>query len=132
MADVYSYGPCDIAEALERFGKRCREYDAVICSTDIMGVLLLNRLKEVGVKLPEEIAVTGFDNLILSRLTHPYLTTARIDFTEIGRLSFFAIELIKKQRLPAGLKLLEDCRILRRGSAPLNWDRPPLSGGTGQ
>jgi LacI family transcriptional regulator len=49
--------------------------DAVFCANDVSAVYCMSRLKERGIKVPEEIAFVGFNNDALSRLIEPNLTT---------------------------------------------------------
>ena len=49
--------------------------DAVVCANDQMAVGVLRALTAAGVRVPAEMAVTGFDDLYLARLADPPLTT---------------------------------------------------------
>jgi DNA-binding LacI/PurR family transcriptional regulator len=48
---------------------------ALMCYNDMMAIGVLKGLQQSGVRVPEEISVTGFDNIVLSAYTHPPLTT---------------------------------------------------------
>lgn len=58
---------------------------AFLCFSDLMAYGAVQAVKEAGLRVPEDISVTGFDDLMLSRYLQPPLTTVRQDFTEIGR-----------------------------------------------
>ncbi|MGO1058505.1 LacI family DNA-binding transcriptional regulator [Planococcus sp. FY231025] len=60
---------------------------AFLCFSDLMAFGVMQAVKEAGLRIPEDISVTGFDDLLLSRYTQPPLTTIRQDFMEIGKLS---------------------------------------------
>nr|WP_315382803.1 LacI family DNA-binding transcriptional regulator [uncultured Sphingomonas sp.] len=60
------------------------DYDAVFAANDMMAVGALMALKRAGVAVPEQVAVAGFDNIPLTRLISPALTTASIDIAEFG------------------------------------------------
>jgi len=60
------------------------EYDAIFDANDMMAVGALMALKRAGVAVPEQVAVAGFDNIPLTRLISPALTTASIDIAEFG------------------------------------------------
>lgn len=51
--------------------------DALVCANDLIAAGALQRLRELGVSVPGEIAVTGFDDIDLASLTSPCLTTVR-------------------------------------------------------
>jgi DNA-binding LacI/PurR family transcriptional regulator len=48
---------------------------ALVCFNDMMSIGVLKGLQTAGVRVPHEISVTGFDNIVLSEYTHPPLTT---------------------------------------------------------
>jgi DNA-binding LacI/PurR family transcriptional regulator len=60
---------------------------AIICVNDIMAVGALRELRERGLRVPEDISVTGFDNVKLSEFCCPSLTTVHIPRDTIGRLA---------------------------------------------
>ncbi len=49
--------------------------EAVVCTSDIMAVVLCEKLSEYGIKVPDDIAVTGYDGSIYTLLTRPPITT---------------------------------------------------------
>jgi LacI family transcriptional regulator len=49
--------------------------DAVFCANDMSAVYCMSRLKENGIKIPEDIAFAGFNNDAVSRVIEPKLTT---------------------------------------------------------
>lgn len=59
--------------------------DAVFCFNDLMAVGALRACAEAGVKVPEEIAVAGFDDIAEGRYTTPSLTTVSPDLTMLSR-----------------------------------------------
>jgi LacI family transcriptional regulator len=61
---------------------------AIICVNDIMAVGVLREVREQGLRVPEDISVTGFDNIKLSEFSYPSLTTLHIPRDRIGHLAF--------------------------------------------
>ncbi len=59
---------------------------AIICVNDMMAVGALRELRERGLRVPEDISVTGFDNVKLSEFAYPALTTVHIPRDRIGRI----------------------------------------------
>lgn len=59
---------------------------AIICVNDIMAVGALRELRERGVRVPQDISVTGFDNVKLSEFCYPALTTVHIPRDRIGHI----------------------------------------------
>jgi DNA-binding LacI/PurR family transcriptional regulator len=48
---------------------------AIVCYNDMIATGVLQGLKNAGLRVPEDISVTGFDNIIFSAFTQPSLTT---------------------------------------------------------
>jgi DNA-binding LacI/PurR family transcriptional regulator len=61
---------------------------AIICVNDFMAVGVLRELREQGLRVPDDVSVTGFDNVKLSEYCHPLLTTVHIPRDRIGHLVF--------------------------------------------
>jgi DNA-binding LacI/PurR family transcriptional regulator len=59
---------------------------AILCVNDIMAVGALRELRERGLRVPEDISVTGFDNVKLAEFCHPALTTVHIPREHIGHI----------------------------------------------
>lgn len=57
---------------------------AIVTTADIMAATLINCLKAEGLRIPEDISITGFDDLSICRLTTPTITTVRQDMQKKG------------------------------------------------
>ena len=64
---------------------------AVICVNDFMAFGVLKELRENGLRVPEDVSVTGYDNIRLSEFVDPPLTTVNIPRAEIGHTAFQAL-----------------------------------------
>ncbi|OZB90627.1 LacI family DNA-binding transcriptional regulator [Paenibacillus sp. XY044] len=62
---------------------------AVFFASDLMAIGFMNRCRELNVRIPEQLSVIGFDDIVLSSYTSPKLTTVRQDFK---RMAFTAFE----------------------------------------
>jgi DNA-binding LacI/PurR family transcriptional regulator len=58
---------------------------AIVCVNDLMAVGALRELRSRGRRVPEDVSVTGFDNVTLAQYSHPALTTVHIPRDEIGQ-----------------------------------------------
>ncbi|MEU6404334.1 LacI family DNA-binding transcriptional regulator [Streptomyces sp. NPDC046985] len=65
--------------------RRHPEIDAVFAASDTMAAGALHVLRASGRRVPEDVAVIGFDDFLLAQHTDPQLTTVRQPVTEIGR-----------------------------------------------
>lgn len=59
--------------------------DAIFAATDNMAVGVLQALHEAGIRVPDDIAVVGFDDISLAREADPPLTTMRQPLTVMGK-----------------------------------------------
>lgn len=55
--------------------QRQRNFSAVFCFNDLLAIGALHVLNEIGVRVPEDISLAGFDNIQYSAYTSPTLTT---------------------------------------------------------
>jgi LacI family transcriptional regulator len=67
------------------------EFTAIICENDLMAVGALEVLNNMKIKVPDEVSITGFDNIFLSNVTFPKLTTVAQPTYDLG---FKAAELL--------------------------------------
>jgi LacI family transcriptional regulator len=61
--------------------------DALFAANDSMAIGCLHCAKRVGVRIPEDIAIVGFDDLEVSSHVEPRLTTVRVHKEEMGKLA---------------------------------------------
>ncbi|WMX47854.1 LacI family DNA-binding transcriptional regulator [Streptomyces roseicoloratus] len=57
---------------------------AVICDDDILAAGVLKAARRLGLRVPEDLSVTGFDDMALSTALEPELTTVRLPAEEFG------------------------------------------------
>ena len=61
--------------------------DAIFCASDNVAIGALLAARELGLKVPEEVAVMGFSNLSISELIDPPLSTINQPAKEMGETS---------------------------------------------
>ena len=61
--------------------------DALICYDDKMALRLLDALRSLGVRVPEEVAVTGFDGVPYAAISNPRLTTVAQPADRLGEIA---------------------------------------------
>ena len=81
-----------------------------------MAVGVLRELRDQGVRVPEDISVTGFDNIQLAEFCSPALTTAHIPRERIGRTIFENLLSDTRSERPAGKEILIDPHLVIRDS----------------
>lgn len=80
IADGFS-----MAQELLRTGKR---FTAIICTNDLMAMGAISALKEAGLRVPEDVSVMGFDDIIFSQAWWPSVTTMGGAKIEFGKKAF--------------------------------------------
>jgi LacI family transcriptional regulator len=61
---------------------------ALVAGNDQMALGAIRALEERGIRVPEQMSVTGFDDIPESRFFSPPLTTVRVDLDRQGRIAF--------------------------------------------
>jgi LacI family transcriptional regulator len=91
--------------------------DAIICANDQTAIGAMRELQAAGVRVPADVAVVGFDDLHVSALLTPPLTTVRQPMRELGeRASALLLRRVADpalpplaERLPTELIVRESC-----------------------
>jgi LacI family transcriptional regulator/LacI family repressor for deo operon, udp, cdd, tsx, nupC, and nupG len=73
------------------------EVTAVFCDDDLLAGALYRACRQLGLRIPEDLSVIGFDDIELARMLSPELTTLAIPADNIGRN---AVELLLQQLEP--------------------------------
>lgn len=63
------------------------DVDALVCANDELALAIVDRLARAGVRVPEDVAVTGWDDTVAARYISPRLTTVRQEVAELGALA---------------------------------------------
>ena len=88
--------------------------DAVICANDQMAIGMVRTLTAHGVRIPQDVAVVGFDDIFPASLTDPPLTTVHQPMRKIGeRACDRLLERIADPSLRPRIELLPSELVLR-------------------
>lgn len=104
-------------EAAQKIIAMKNKPDAVFCIGDIVAASCVNELSQAGLKVPEEIAVVGYDNMEISEYCRPQLTTVAQSFEDIGAEAVRTLDMIINGSLSIGRKIYIGHRILERESS---------------
>lgn len=74
----------DTVACLERWKASSAPPTAVICTEDSWAVVTMTEARKLGIAVPEELQVAGFDNLSVGETAHPRFPTTFADFTRAG------------------------------------------------
>jgi DNA-binding LacI/PurR family transcriptional regulator len=70
--------------AMEQLLRQASDLDAVFVASDLMAAGALVALQRAGRRVPEDVAVGGFDDSSIATATHPHLTTIRQPYPRIS------------------------------------------------
>ena len=96
--------PGDYSEHVDKSVKllldRAGDLQAIVSANDEMAVAVYRVCRERGLKVGEDIAVTGFDDMLMAQYMDPPLTTARQDYDEFSRLAVdSALRMLRGERV---------------------------------
>ncbi len=73
------------AEVVAKVLASAKRPDALVCANDELALSAMRALQRAGVKVPDDIAVVGWDDVMTARYVSPGLTTVRQPLYELGR-----------------------------------------------
>lgn len=91
---------------------------ALLCLSDVLAIGALHRLHALGVAVPRDISVMGFDNITASEFTIPPLTTVSLPIVEMGVATAQAICAHLENGAAIPSKELASCVIVRQSTSP--------------
>jgi len=74
------------AEAMKRLIEKVPDIDAVFVNSDLMAIAAMDVIRASGRRVPEDVAVVGYDDLSIAGLSNPPLTTIRQNVPLSGQL----------------------------------------------
>lgn len=108
---------CDGERAANALIERGFSFDAVFAFTDTLAIGAMNRLRELGKKIPEEVAVASFSGTVLSTIVYPQLTTVEPPLFQMGTTAAgLILEKIKEPSSP-DRSIVLDAEIKLRASS---------------
>jgi LacI family transcriptional regulator len=91
--------------------------NAIFAVNDPVALGAFKRIKEAGLKIPDDVALLGFSNNEFTTFTNPQLTTVEQPSFEMGRKSAEILIGIIEDRIKQNITLVLDTNLIVRGSA---------------
>jgi len=89
---------------------------AILACNDWMALGALHACQKLNIKVPEEVSIIGYDNIIISQMSEPKLTTIDQNMYQLGNLSAQILyENIEKQKY-VHEKIILDTKLVKRDS----------------
>ncbi len=74
---------------------------AILCANDEMAIGLMERLCEADIKIPQDISIIGFDDILISRYVQPKLSTISHPKFDLGKVAFETlIKILNGENVP--------------------------------
>ncbi|MGH8175705.1 MAG: LacI family DNA-binding transcriptional regulator [Steroidobacter sp.] len=91
-------------------------FDALFCASDLIAIGAMQALHERGLRIPEDVAVAGFDDIPMASFANPSLTTVQQDTKTAAALLIETLlalihgEAVQSQTIPASLAIRDSTR----------------------
>jgi DNA-binding LacI/PurR family transcriptional regulator len=111
--------PDAASAAMQAWLKKGKPFDAVFAATDLIAISALRVLTAAGRRVPDDVAIVGFDGLEMGAHVHPTLTTVQQDLARGAELLVdlllkrIAGEDVKSVAMPGTLIVRESCGAQR-------------------
>jgi LacI family transcriptional regulator len=109
-------------KALQKLAELRERPTALLCSNDMTAIGVMREAYELGIKVPQELSVVGFDDIRMAEFMTPPLTTIQMSQSDLARLAFEALlkEVKRETPLPEGSEYVLKTRLVLRGSTSLS------------
>jgi DNA-binding LacI/PurR family transcriptional regulator len=97
---------------------------ALVCDDDLLAAGAIKAARGLGIEIPAELSITGFDDMLLAAAVEPELTTVRLPAEELGAKGMAALLELIEGRHPDSVSLPGD--LIVRASTALS---PTRTGG---
>lgn len=91
---------------------------AIMCHNDLSALGVAARLAELGVRVPEDVSITGFDDISFAKYASPPLTTAVSPQAELGRQAWSLMREVLQGRTPRPPEPLAAPIVIRDSVGP--------------
>jgi|TARA_B110000977_G_scaffold200513_1_gene291326 LacI family transcriptional regulator len=103
------------AAAFEVLMQSASRPTVIMCGNDVLAAGAISKANELGLRLPDDVSITGFDDIELATIVQPPLTTVHVPHREMGRIA--GQELINMvEKRSTGVKRQLAVSIKMRGS----------------
>jgi LacI family transcriptional regulator len=90
---------------------------AIVTANDLMAIGVLHRAYDGRIRVPEDLSVIGFDDILFAEFTQPALSTVAVPRAEIGKVAFQALWAMVRDSSHAGREYRVGTRLVMRESA---------------
>jgi LacI family transcriptional regulator len=100
----------------EEILRRRVKVDGLVCANDDLALAIIRRLQDSGVRLPDDLAVVGWDDVTAARYISPALTTVHQPIRDLGRLAAIQLQARIAGEQPVGMARVLPTQLVIRSS----------------
>lgn len=112
----------------EPSGERCAEYlvqqnelpHGIFAANDMMAIGCMRVLQRRGVKVPQDVRIVGFDDIVLASYVEPSLTTIRVPYTDLARIATEELVRLIENPMRKTVKVKLEAELVVRRSCGAN------------
>lgn len=78
------YSMADAYDTTKLLLSRCPELTAIFCLSDVMAIGAIRSIRDLGLRVPDDFSVVGYDGIYLSQFSVPRLATVRQDIEQLA------------------------------------------------
>ena len=79
-----NYSPISAGDAFQKLMSGADKPTAVLCGNDALAVGAILRARKLGIRIPDDVSITGFDDIDLAEIIDPPLTTVHAPHRRMG------------------------------------------------
>ncbi len=103
---------------IHKFWKADKRADAILCAVDMVALGVITGSRDLGLDIPDDLALIGFDNEPAGRIIRPALTTVAQPVDKVGKTAFDLLRAkIKKQEHESEDEIVLKMELIKRKSA---------------
>lgn len=88
---------------------------ALVCNCDETAFKVIRDLKALGISVPENVSVVGYDNYLISEISDPTITTINVDPGEMASLAVSTIlDRIQKPKTPTRIQIIDGKPVFKQ------------------
>lgn len=92
------------------------QIDSIFATTDFLAINAMNIVLDLGLKVPEDIQIIGFDNIIYTNLVRPKITTIHQPVKQMGEMALETLVHILEENPPKEYHQVVEVKLIERES----------------
>ena len=109
-------GKAVLKEILETYAAESNKKlpDAIVCVNDYTAIGIIQALEKEGFRVPEDVLVTGYDDILRAQFNEPSITTSAQPFFHVGRIGMEILKKVLRGERPEQLTAVPGTLCLRQ------------------